>query len=115
VILIAAGVDLAAVAGVPDRAIVLVGVLAFAEPAERDEGADLDEMSLDLARIDVPELELAEAGGVDDVAAGVEADQLGGRGRVLPLEGPVGDLADAEIQARLDRIQERTLADAALA
>src|SRR4051794_29674179 len=66
---IAAGVDLAPVDGVLDGAFVLVGVRAVGELAEGDVRAELDEMALDLARLDGPELELAEAGGVDDVAA----------------------------------------------
>ena len=115
VALVAAGVDLAPVDGVLDGAVGLVDVRAVGELAVRDVGPELDEVGLDLARLDVPELELAEARGVDDVAARLEPDQLGGGGGVLPLGGPVGDLADPEVQARLDRVEQRALADAALA
>ncbi len=101
--------------GVLDGALGFVGVRAVGELAEGDIGAELDEVAFEGGGIDAPEFELAEAGGVDDVAAGVEADQLGGGGGVLALGGPVGDLADAEVQARLDRVQKRALADAALA
>ena len=55
--------------GVLDGAVGLVGVRAVGELAEGDVGAELDEVALDLAGLDAPELELAEAGGVDDVAA----------------------------------------------
>ena len=72
--------------GVLDGAVGLVGVRAVGEPAEGDVGAELDEVALELARDDAPELELAEARGVDDVTAGVEPDQLGGGRRVLALE-----------------------------
>jgi hypothetical protein len=107
--------DLAPVDGVLHGALGLVDVRAIGELAAGDVGAELDEVALDLAGLDVPELELAEAGGVDDVAPGVEPDQLGGGGGVLPLGGPVGDLADPEVQPRLDGVEQRALADAALA
>ena len=107
--------DLAPVDGVLDGAVGFVGVRAVGELAEGDVGAELDEVALELAGVDAPELELAEARGVDDVTRPIRADQLGGGGRVLALEGPVGDLADPEVQAGLDRVQERALADAALA
>ena len=110
-----AEVDLAPVDGVLDGAFGFVGVRAVGELAEGDIGAELDEVALELGGLDAPELELAEARRIDDVAARFEPDQLGGGGRVLALEGPVGDRADAEVQARLDRVQERALADAALA
>src|SRR4051812_21996635 len=90
-------------------------VRAVGELAEGDIRAKLDEVGVELARLDPPELELAEPGGVDDVAARLESDQLRGRGRVLSLVSPVGDLADAEVEARLDGVQERALAHAALA
>ena len=72
-------------------------------------------MTLELARDDAPELELAEARRVDDEAAGLQADQLGGGGRVLSLEGPVGYLAYLQVQPGLDDVQQRALADATLA
>ena len=68
-----AGVDLAPVDGVLDGAVGLVGVRAVGELAEGDVGAELDEVALELAGLDAPELELAEARGVDDVAARVRA------------------------------------------
>src|SRR5437763_13565054 len=80
-----------------------------------DERTELDEIALQLAGDHSPELELAEARGVDHEAAGFELDQLGDRGGVLALEGPVGHLADLEVQAGLDGVQEGALADAALA
>src|SRR4051794_4172405 len=114
VALISAGVDLAPVEGLLDGAAGLVGMGAVREPAIGDVGAELHEMGLELARDDAPELELAEPGGVDHVAPQIEADQLRVRRGVLALGGPVGDLAHLEVQPRLDRVQERALADAAL-
>src|SRR3954451_13364043 len=87
-------VNLPPVDGVLDGAFGLVRVRAVGELAEVEERPEFDEAAADLGGLDAPELELAEARGVDDVAAGLQADQLGGGGRVLPLGGPVGDLAD---------------------
>ena len=70
--LVPADVDLAPVDGVLDGAGGFVGVRAVGEPAVGDEGAELDEVALELAGDDAPELELAEAGRIDDEAAGLE-------------------------------------------
>jgi hypothetical protein len=90
-------------------------VRAVGELAEGGIGAELDEVAFEGAGVDAPELELAKAGGIDDVAARFEPDQLGGGGRVLAFEGPVGHGADPEVQVRLDGVEQRALADAALA
>src|SRR4051812_48930562 len=97
-----AEVDLAPVHGVFDGAFGLVGVRAVGELAEGNIGTELDEVPLQGGGIDAPELELAQARGVDDVAPRFEPDQLGGGRRVFPLEGPVRNRPDAEVQARLD-------------
>ena len=89
--------------GVLDGALGLVGVRAVGKLAERQVRTELGEMAAELRRHDAPELELAEARGVDDIAARLEPDQFGGRRRVLALECPVGDRADAQVQAGLDR------------
>src|SRR4051812_14810990 len=79
-----------------------------------DERTEFDEVSLEVFRLDPPELELAQAWGVHDVAATLESDQLGTGGRMFALESPVGNLAHAEVQPGLDCVQERALADPAL-
>src|SRR5262249_16803362 len=64
VALVAPGVDLAPVDGVLDGAGGLVGVRAVGEAAGRHIRPELAEITLDLARLDAPELELAQAGRV---------------------------------------------------
>ncbi len=113
--LVPCGVDLSAMDGVLDGAAGFVGVRAIGKMAVGDVGAKLDEVTLELARHRAPELELAEPGRVDDETARFEVDQLGGRGGVLALGGPVRHLTHLEVQTGLDGIQERALADSALA
>ena len=98
--------DHAEVEGVLDGAGVFVGVGAVGEAAVGGVGAELDEVGFEFPGFAVPEFELAQAWGVDDVAAGFEADEFGGGGGVLALGRPVGDLADLEVQAGLDGVQE---------
>src|SRR5262249_21406440 len=88
VTLVAAGMDVTPVDGVLDGAAVLVSVRAVGETAVGDEGPELDEIRLQLAGYDTPELELPETGCVDDETARLEFDELGGACGVLALEGP---------------------------
>ena len=81
-----------------DRALRLVGVRTVGELAEGNVRPELDEVGVELARLDPPELELAEAGGVDDVAAGLQTDQLGGGRGVLLFGRPIGHLANAQVE-----------------
>ena len=60
-------------------------------------------------------MKLANAGRVDDVAAERERDEHGGRRRVAALLRFHADGLHAQCEVRLDCIQERRLADAALA
>src|SRR6478672_4963786 len=84
-----------------------VGVAALA-----DQGAHLREAAGQLPGLDSPETDLAETRGVDQVAPGVERQHHGGDGGVLPTPDPGTDLADPELESRLNRIEQTRLARA---
>src|SRR5262245_1477622 len=107
--------DLTVMDGFLDRATGLVSVRAVWEPAMRNIGTELDEVALELAWNDSPELELPEPRRIDHVASFPQLDQFGGRRGVLALERPLRHLANFQVQSRLDHVQERALAHAALA
>src|SRR5262245_8740029 len=87
---------------------------AARETAPGDQVDKLDEVGLDLAGVNLGQLELADAGRVDDVAAEVPGDETRSRrGVAAALE--VGKRADLQIVARVESVDERALADAALA
>ena len=74
----------------------------------------LGEEAFHFFRDDVPQLKLPDARRIDDPAAEFETDQLGGRRRVPAFLVHFADRADAQRQFRLNRVQQRRLADAAL-
>ena len=90
-------------------------VRAIGKFAEADERPQVAIVAGDLLGNHVPELELPQAGRVDDVPAGRKRKHSGGGRRVLSLLSFGAHFADAQVQARLDSIQKRRLADAALA
>src|SRR5262249_61726258 len=79
-----------------DRAALFVRVRAIRKGAQRHERAEFGEESLDFFGNDVPELELADAGRIDDPAAEVELDEFGGRRRVSPFLAAGAHFADAQ-------------------
>ena len=76
---------------------------------------ELGEKALDFLGNDVPQFELSQAGRIDDPAAEIQLQQLR-RGRGMPafLIG-VAHVAHPQSQARLQRVEQRRLAHAALA
>ena len=88
---------------------------AVGELAAVDEGADVAKETVDFFGDHVPQLKLANPGGVDQVTAVFQRDQFGGRRGVAAFLIFVADRAHAKLKARFDRIQNRGFADAGLA
>ncbi len=112
---VAPGVDPAIGHGIFHCTMVFVRVGAIGKAAAAYVGSQFAEVTGDFFRDHVPKLKLANAGRVDDVAAERQRDELGGCGRVAPLLGFFAHRLYAQCQARLDCVQQRRLADAALA
>lgn len=112
---IASEVDLSIGDCVFDRAFTFVCVGTVGKLTLGNVGPELDEVAFHLCGLDTPEFKLPQAGRIDDVPPLLESDEFGSRGCMFALEGPVGNLTNSQIQARLDSIQERTLADPTLA
>ena len=85
--LVAAGVEPAVGDGVFDGAVGFVRVGAVGKAAEADVGADVAVEAGDFFGDDVPELELADAGRIDDEAADVPAESGGRRSSCASLSG----------------------------
>ena len=89
-------------------------VRAVREPAQGDEWSELDKEPLDLLGDHVPECQLPDSGGIDDIAAVVKFNQLGATGDMPPLAGGLADFPGDQPQARLNHVEQRRLADTAL-
>ncbi len=89
--------DFARFHGPFDGAVVFVGVGAVGELAVGDVGDELDEKLFELVSTDGGQVERANAGGIDHVAAAVEAKQPGRRGRVPPLAERLDDLSGRKL------------------
>ena len=80
-------VNLPPVDGLLDSTTGLVSVRAVGKAAVGNERAEFDEVTLEFAGAHAPELELAEPGGIDDIAARLEPNQLrGSRSCACPLK-----------------------------
>ena len=108
------GVDLAVLDGCLDRTFHLVRVgtvreLAVAQPVD-----EFDEVGLELFSGDDREVERPYARRVDHVAADVQPDQAGGRGRMPTFVRALHDVFGLEVQTRLNGVEKRAFAHAAL-
>ena len=90
--------------GVFDGTLGFVRVGAVGKTAKTDVGANVAIQGGHLLRDDVPELKLADARGVDDVAAKTERPESGGGGRVTALLGIGTDRANANVQVVIDGV-----------
>ena len=86
----------------------------IAEAALAEEGSHFDEAAIELALRELPEAELADAGGVGDVAVAHAVQGRDARG-VAALGGVVAGGADLERELGIDGVEEAALADAARA
>ena len=77
VTLISSEMDLPISHGILNGTFAFVSMGTVGKLALGDVGTELDEVAFDLGGIDSPEFELAEAGGVDDVTAGLESNEFG--------------------------------------
>src|SRR5690606_13711554 len=106
--------DLAVLDGLAHGAVRLVDVGAgAAEPAFAQVRAELREAEVQLLERHAPQPHLPQPWRVRHVAAAAERDELGGHRRVSPLPERRADLRRPQPEARLERVQEAGLADAA--
>src|SRR5207253_9978399 len=87
---------------------------AVVEAALVEEGPEFDEIGAQALGIDPPRAHLAQPRRVHDIAPRGDGHDEGGAGRVLPRIPLLADLADAEVQARVERVQKAGFADARL-
>ncbi len=107
--------DVASLDGLPDGTVVLMRVRAVGELAVRDMVDELLEEGLQLVPADRREIERSHARRVHHVSAHIKPEQAGG-GRGVPTFGDLlDDIADLELQAGLDAVEQGTLADTTLA
>src|SRR5437870_8077669 len=87
---------------------------AVVEAALVEEGPEFDEIGAQALGIDPPRAHLAQPWRVHDIAPRGDGHDEGGAGRVparIPLRA---DFADAEVQARVQRVQKAGFPDARL-
>ena len=114
VALVAARVESAVGHRIFDGAVRLVRMGAVGKPAVVDVDPQVAKEPGDLLGNHVPQLKLADAGSVHDIAARGQRHQLR-RGRGVPsLLVLLADRVDPQLQPRFDRIEHRGFADAAL-
>src|SRR5439155_16998752 len=87
---------------------------AVVEAALVEEGLELGEVDTQALGIDPPRAQLAQPRGVHDIAPRGDRHDECGAGRVLARIPLLADLADTEVQARVERVQEAGLPDARL-
>ena len=84
-------------------------VMAVRETAVIDQRPELREALREVPRVEIPDADLTEAGGVDDIATRREGDhRRGGRG-VAPAADLLRDGAHPQPEPGLDRVQQRGL------
>src|SRR2546430_11810549 len=108
------GVERASLRRLTHRAARLGEMPAVVEAALVEEGLELGEVERQALGIDPPRAHLAQPRRVHDIAPRGDGHDEGGAGRVLPRIPLLADLADAEVQARVERVQEAGFADARL-
>src|SRR2546430_4283107 len=87
---------------------------AVVEATLVEEGPELGEIDAQALGIDPPRAHLAYPRRVHDVAPRGDRHDECGAGRVLPRAPFLADLADAEVQARIECVQQAGLPDARL-
>ena len=112
---VTADIDAAIGGRVLDGTAIFVRVRAIGEPAATDERPQVAEKGGDFFGNHIPQLELPDAGRIDDVSATIQRNQLSRRRRMPTLLCFVADGADAQMQIGLNRIEQRRLADTTLA
>src|SRR6478609_9795324 len=93
--------------GLTHRAARLVHLAAVAKPAVTEEGTKLEKAVVEIAREEVPHTDLAQPRRVDDETAIGERMQRRAHGRVAPLVHRLADLAHAEVEPRIDGVEQR--------
>ena len=111
---VAARVEAAVGHGVFHGAAGFVRVRAVGKFAAAYIGPQIAHPAANLFRHHVPKLKLPNARRVDDITAGRQRNQFGGRGRVPTFLRFGADRGNAQVQFRLDRVQQRGFSDAAL-
>jgi hypothetical protein len=91
-----------------------VYVGAVGEAAELGRLVELGEVIAQRVAVEVPQAELADAGGVDEISSVAEVVECRRRGRVAAGAALVQGVR-GELQARVERVEDRRLADAAVA
>src|SRR2546429_5515671 len=87
---------------------------AVIEAALVEEGPEFDEIGAQALGIDPPRAHLAQPRRGPDIAPRGDRPDAGGAGRVLARVPLRADFANAEVQARVERVQETGFADARL-
>src|SRR2546425_13229759 len=87
---------------------------AVVEAALVEEGPELDEIGAQALGVDPPRAHLAQPRRVHDIAPRGDGHDERGAGRVLARAPLRADFADAEVQARVERVQEAGFPDARL-
>src|SRR5690606_38621563 len=94
VALVAAATDVALVHRAAHGTARLVAVGAVGETAVRHEVGDLDKVSVEFFRLDVPHRQGAQTGGIGEIAANVQLDQLTVAGGVDAFLRVTADILD---------------------
>src|SRR5688572_11579013 len=111
--LVARGIQLTALDALLYLAVGLVHVGAVGEATEFRGLVELGEVIAQGLAIQIPEAELADAGGVDQVRAVAEVVERR-RARRVPSGAALVERVRSELQACVERVQDRRLADAAM-